>query len=585
MASPGLESEMSDTARLSWLWRSYGRRHLPLLLLAIFLMSIEGSILGAVSLLMEPMFDRVFVEGSTSALIFVGGGFFALFTLRALTSSAQRVLMTVIGLRISASIRLDLLNHTMGLDGDFHSTHPPGYMIERVNGDTGVVVANGKSIVTGVGRDIISLIVLFGVAISVDPVWTAVALIGIPLLFAPAIAIQKFIRDRSTRAREAAARMALRLDEVFHGINTVKLSRLERYQSDRYQGATDTFNRSETESELGRAMIPGLIDVLTGIGILGVLAYGGGEIVSGEKTVGQFMSFFTAIALAFEPVRRLGNLSGASKTLAASLERIQTIFSTRPTLTIPANPKPAQAGEIRFEDVHVAYGETHALDGLSLRAAEGKVTALVGASGAGKSTVFNALTRLSPLASGRVSVNGTDITEVLPSDLRGLISVVSQDALLFDDTLRENITFGLPIEDDQLEQALEAAHVADFLPKLPAGLESPAGPRGSNLSGGQRQRVSIARALLKDAPILLLDEATSALDAESELKVQEALSRLSTGRTTLVIAHRLSTIRDADRIVVMDRGRAVEEGTHEELLALGGAYARLHALQFREEGA
>ncbi|MEL6913488.1 MAG: ABC transporter ATP-binding protein [Pseudomonadota bacterium] len=583
MASPGPETELRDLARLRWLWRGYGRRYLGLLLLALLLMAVEGSVLGGVSLLMEPMFDRVFVEGSTAALWIVGGGLFALFTLRAFTASAQRVLMTYIGQRVAANMRQDILGHAMTLDGGFHATHPPGYMIERVQGDTGVVVSNARAIVTGLGRDVIGLVVLFSVAISVDPVWTAVALIGIPLLFAPAIAIQSFIRKRSTAAREAAARMALRLDEVFHGISTVKLSRLERYQADRYRSANDSFIRSETESELGRAMIPGLIDVFTGLGILGVLAYGGGEIVSGEKTVGQFMSFFTAIALAFEPVRRLGNLSGVSKTLAASLERIQAILDTRPALLVPAQPKPIAAGDIRFEDVHVRFGETRALEGLSFTARAGEVTALVGASGAGKSTVFHTLTRLAPLTGGCVTMQGTDITETEPGALRGLISIVSQDALLFDDTLRENITFGAEISDETLRETLEAAHVADFLPALPAGLESPAGPRGSNLSGGQRQRISIARALLKDAPVLLLDEATSALDAESEHKVQEALARLSSGRTTLVIAHRLSTIRDADRIVVMDRGRAVEEGTHGELLAREGVYARLHALQFREE--
>ncbi|MEO0665716.1 MAG: ABC transporter ATP-binding protein, partial [Pseudomonadota bacterium] len=496
MANPGPDKAAhkgrSDSARMVWLWRTYARRHLPLIVFAALLMAIEGSILGGVSLLMEPMFDRVFVEGSQSALMLVGGGFLGLFALRAVTSTSQRVLMTWIAQRISAHIRQDLMRHAMTLDGDFHATHPPGYMIERVHGDTAMVVKTARTILMGLARDVVALIVLFSVAASIDPIWTAITLIGIPLLFAPAIAIQSYIRRKSTQAREVAARMALRLDEVFHGINTVKLSRLESYQQDRYRAANVASVRTETKSELGRALIPGLIDILTGLGIVGVLIYGGNEIVSGEKSVGEFMAFFTAIALAFEPVRKLGNLSGASKTLAASLERIQDIFETRPRLTRPAQPKAPAPGDIVFDNVSVAFGETRALNGLSFTAHAGETTAFVGASGAGKSTVFHTLTRLAGISGGHVTLAGTDITEADPGDLRGLVSVVSQDALLFDDTLRENITFGQDITDERLEAALRDAHVADFLPGLPQGLDSPAGPRGSNLSGGQRQRISIA---------------------------------------------------------------------------------------------
>ena len=580
MAKPGPKPDRTDSARIAWFWRHYGRQNLGVILIILFFMMIEGSVLGAVSYLMQPMFDQVFVEGSRSAMMFVGFGMLGFFTLRAITATCQRVIMKNLTERVGARLRNDILAHTLTLDGSFHATHPPGYMIERVQGDAMSAVGSAAGIATGLGRDLISLVILFGVAISVDPVWTAVALVGVPLLFAPALSIQRYIREKSARAREVAARMSLRLDEIFHGIATVKLNRLESYQRARYDVENRARIETETKSELGRALMPGLIDVLTGVGIFGVLIYGGSEIIAGEKTVGQFMSFFTAIALAFAPVRRLGNLSGVSKTLAASLERIQTILETRPTLTIPASPEPVAPGDIVFDDVHVAFGETRALNGLSFTAKAGQTTALVGASGAGKSTVFHTLTRLVPIAGGTVSVAGTDIAKAELATLRSLFSVVPQDSLLFDETLRENVTFGADIPEATFEQALTDAFVADFLPGLPAGAESPVGPRGTNLSGGQRQRVAIARALLRNAPVLLLDEATSALDAESEVKIQEALDRLSAGRTTLVIAHRLSTIRSADKIVVMDRGQAVESGTHESLIARGGTYARLHALQF-----
>jgi ABC-type multidrug transport system fused ATPase/permease subunit len=382
--------------------------------------------------------------------------------------------------------------------------------------------------------------------------------------------------------------MATRLDEVFHGINAVKLNGLEAYQSARYDALSDSRVRAEVRAASGQAAVPALIDIMTGVGFLGVVIFGGAEIIAGEKTVGQFMSFFTAMSLAFEPLRRLGLMSGQWQMAAASIERLQGILHEVPALTSPAHPQPAPmaAPTITLADVTLGYGDLPVLKGTSFTAKAGQTTALVGASGAGKSTVFNVLTRLIDPAGGHVTIDGTDTTSLALADLRGLISVVSQDSALFDETLRENILLGrTDISDAALHAALDAAHVTDFLGQLPNGLDSPAGPRGSNLSGGQRQRVAIARALLRDTPILLLDEATSALDTKSEAIVQSALEKLSAGRTTLVIAHRLSTVRNADQIVVMDQGRVVDHGTHDTLLENGGIYADLHALQFSQQKA
>jgi ABC-type multidrug transport system fused ATPase/permease subunit len=267
---------------------------------------------------------------------------------------------------------------------------------------------------------------------------------------------------------------------------------------------------------------------------------------------------------------------------------LRQLFDTAPTLTRPAAPHPiAQArGDIVFDGVTLSYGDHPVLRGSTFTARAGCTTALVGASGAGKSTIFNVLTRLAEADGGQVSIGGVDILALDPDALRAQFSMVTQDATLFDETVRDNILLGrADVDEAALARALDAAQVSGFLPRLPHGLDSAAGPRGSALSGGQRQRVAIARALLRDTPILLLDEATSALDAESEAAVQRALDALSTGRTTLVIAHRLATVRKADHIVVMDAGRVVEQGTHDDLLARRGAYARLHALQFDTGGA
>ena len=424
-----------------------------------------------------------------------------------------------------------------------------------------------------------------GVAISVDPVWAALAVLGGPLLILPAAAAQRYVRRKASQARDLGANLATRLDEVFHGIVQIKLNALEDYQSRRYRDLTQNFVRTEVKTAFGSAAIPGMLDIMSGLGFMAVILYGGAEIISGEKTIGQFMTFFTAMGFAFDPLRRLGNISGLWQVAAAAIERLKELMEAPIALTSPAAPVACPEGvpEIVLEDVHLSYGDTNVLRGVTLRAEPGQTTALVGASGAGKSTIFNVLTRLIDPVSGRVEVGGAPTTELALEDLRSLYSVVTQEALLFDETLRENILLGrTDVSDARLQEVLEAAHVADFLPNLPEGLETPVGPRGSALSGGQRQRVVIARALLRDTPILLLDEATSALDAQSEQVVQAALDRLSTGRTTLVIAHRLSTIREADKIIVMDRGQVVDEGNHDALLERGGLYADLYRLQFQD---
>lgn len=561
------------------------RRHLPLLLVAVFFMLIEGSTLGALSYMLQPMFDLVFVEGRESALWFVGVGIFALFAVRAVAGLIQRALMAKISFRASTDLQLDLMQHTLRLDHSFHSSTSPGTLIERVQGDVVSIQQLWNVIITGAGRDIIALLSLMGVAIWIDWRWTAIAIVGAPLLLLPSIAVQRYIRRKTFFIRDLAASRTTQLDEIFHGITPIKLNKLEDYQSKRFAQLSEVLVDANVKANAGQAAVPGLVDIAVGLGFFCVLIFGGPEIIAGEKTIGEFMSFFTAMALAFQPLRRLGSVAGYWQVMQASLSRIFGLMDVQPKITdATAKPdaKTPQSTEISFENVRLAYGDLPVLNGLDFDLPSGSTTALVGPSGAGKSTVFNVLTRLFDPQSGTAKIGGVPVRDLKLADLRGLFSVVSQDALLFDETLRENIVAGRQdVADDQLQAALDASHVSDFLSELPQGLETPVGVRGSNLSGGQRQRVAIARAILRDTPILLLDEATSALDAESEKVVQKALDKLSKGRTTLVIAHRLSTVRNADQILVLDKGKLAERGTHDELLAKGGIYAHLHDLQFQ----
>lgn len=569
-----------------WLWSGYLWPYIWLVILALLLMAIEGGMLGALSYLIKPMFDRVMVAKNADAIFWVALSVFGVFFARATASFGHRVIMAYVGRRTSAALQADMVGHMLTLDGRFFQDNPPGTLIERTRGDTEAAASVWGTILAAFGRDLVSLVSLLAVAVSIDWRWTLVAVAAAPLLAIPISMLQNLVRRTSRHARQASARVSTRLDEIFHGSTTIKLSGTEAREAGRFHKEIDHFVRAQIKSEAGRAGIPALTDIVAGFGFFGVLLYGGHQIIDGSKTIGEFMSFFTAMALVFEPLRRLGNVSGTWQTARASLERVYAIFQEKPSILSPAKPKspPVEAdhADIRFENVQFAYADTPVLRGTTFTAEAGKTTALVGASGAGKSTLFHLMTRLADPKQGHVAIGGVKTTEMELASLRGLFSVVSQEALLFDESLKDNIVMGAETDEARLSAALKAAHVDDFLSKLDNGLDTPVGPRGSGLSGGQRQRVAIARAVLRDRPILLLDEATSALDAQSEKVVQTALEELSKGRTTLVIAHRLSTIKGADKIVVMDKGRVVDEGPHEDLLERGGLYADLYRLQYSD---
>ena len=566
-------------------WREYLRPRTGMIVLALALMMIEGATLGALSKMIEPLFDEVFANGQSGALMTVGLAILGLFVVRGLATIASRTVITAVTQRVAAAMQSDLLRHILTLDGRFFQENSPGALIERVQGDTLAVQSIWSALVTGLGRDLLGLVFLFAVALSIDPIWTLAALLGAPLLILPSAIAQRYIRKKSVHLRDQAGLRATRLDEIFHGIQAVKLNQMEAYQTSRFDRVLGVIRKAEVKIMAGRALMPGMMDFVTGFGFFAVLLMAGGQITSGERTTGEFMSFFTAMSLTFQPMRRLGDLSGAWQVAAASLARVYALFDTQADVQRPAVsaalPGPG-APELRFDAVEFAHGDQPILRGLSFTARAGATTAIVGPSGAGKSTVFQLLTGLLQPAAGEITIDGIRTRDMALSDQRRMFASVTQDASLFDETLRENIDLGRGLPEDSLTRALTDAHVAEFLPLLPQGIDSPVGPRGSALSGGQRQRVAIARALAQGAPVLLLDEATSALDAQSEQSVAAALANAAKGRTTLVIAHRLATVREADHILVMDQGRIVEEGTHADLLAKAGAYARLYNLQFKE---
>ncbi len=585
--NPSLRAAQSRNDRViaRWLWDSFVRQRVKFILLALALMVVEALTLGVISSLVRPMFDDVLIASERSGIVFIALAMAAMLIGRGLAQFTHTSLMAWQGERATADLQAMLHGHLISLDQGFFKHHPPGVLIERVRGDSAALRQVFTSLITGVGRDGASVIVLFGVALWTDWQWTLVALIGLPLLGLPLLALQRLIRRRSSEARLAAADSSNRLDEGFHGIATLQLTGSEAREVRRFAKVVDNFARKTTRAKMGKAAVPAVMDVGAAIGFGLVLIVGGMQIIEGSRTVGQFMSFFAALGFMFDPLRKLVSLTAQWQHILASLERTHGLLQIRAHVENPPPPHlapPARdKASVELRNVQFAYDSEPVLQDLSFFAPAGKTTAIVGPSGAGKTTVFGLLTRLVDVTGGAVMIGGQDVRRMDLATLRGLFAVVSQDTALFDETIRDNILLGAPdASDAQLAAALRDAHVDQFLPNLPDGVDTLAGPRGSSLSGGQRQRVAIARALLRNAPILLLDEATSALDSRSETLVQDALDRLSEGRTTLVIAHRLSTVRNADQIVVMDRGRVVEQGDHASLLAKGGVYAQLHALQF-----
>jgi len=560
------------------MWSGYIKNHIGKLIVAIGFMLLESGSIFVLVKQLQPMVDKIFVQADSTAVLPVTLAFLGVFLVKGFGSFAHRALTVKTGMSIVGELQQDLTNHLLRLDIAFFNRHAPGELIERVRGDTQALQSFASGTLLTFGRDTATLVAMIIAAMQEDIAWTLIIFVGLPVLLFPMAWLQKAIRRLTRRARESSASLSTRLDEIFHGIKAIKLNNLLTHEEDRFKQDVGAFVKNNLKSEYGRAAMPSIIDIVAGLGFVAVIFYGGQEILAGEKTAGSFITFFFAIALVLDPLRRLTNVTSGLQMALANLERIFFVFDQQPTerpnsVRKLANPN----GDIRFEQVNFSYGNNVVLNNLSFVAPGGKTTAFVGPSGAGKSTLFNVLTQLELQSSGDIFIGEDNLADIDLLDLRQDVAVVSQESALFDESIRDNIWLGdLTADEARIDSVADTALVSQFAKDLPDGLDSLAGPRGTNLSGGQRQRVIIARALLRNAPILLLDEATSALDNNTEQKIQALLDEFTKDKTTLVIAHRLTTVMNADVIHVMKNGAIVESGTHSELLALNGHYAELH---------
>ncbi len=575
---------------LGRLIRDSVRLYLPWLLLALLCMAVMAGATAASAWLMEPVVNEVFIQRNKSMLWLIGGAVLATFLIKGVANYAQASIMSFVGLRIVADSQRRLFAHLSRLDLAFFQRWQTGRLISRFTNDINMMrmaVSNG---LTGIGKDFLSLIGLVAVMFVQDWELAALSFLVFPAAVVPIVRLGQRMRRVTANTQEEMGQFTTLLNQTFQGIRMVKAYRMEDYERDRMASVVERIFHLSFRSARIRALSSPIMETLGGLAVAVVVVYGGHRVIQAETDAGSFFSFITALLLAYEPLKRLANLNASLQEGLAGAQRLFALLDTVPAICEAADARDLKvsAGGLKLEGVTFAYagGSSAAVSGLSIEVPPGKTTALVGPSGAGKSTVLNLIPRFHEVDAGRVMIDGTDVRQATFASLYDAIALVSQEITLFDDSVHANIAYGRPgASRADVEAAARAAAAHDFIVELPAGYETVVGEHGLKLSGGQRQRLAIARAMLKNAPILLLDEATSALDTDSERQVQAALTRLMQGRTTLVIAHRLSTIANADLIHVLDGGRLIESGSHAELMARRGAYARLYALQFAAEPA
>lgn len=536
--------------------------------------------------MMQPVLDDVFLERNARMLVLVPLAVLVVTLVKGAASYGEAIAMAHIGQRITADLQKRIYTRLMRADLGFFVERGSGALISRMTYDVGVLRGGLASTLTTMVRDLITIVFLVALMFWQDWRLALVAFVVFPVALFPILRIGRRIRKISGQGQAQMGRLVGRLSETFQGIRQVKAYCREEDESRRTGSLIEEQFRILMHAARVRAAASPIMETLGGVAVAGVIFYGGSRVLAGATTPGTFFSFMTALLLAYQPIKGLAKLNTIFQEALAAANRIYGLIDREPEIRDAAHARPleVEAGEIRFERVSFRYpaGQV-ALHGIDLVVPSGLTVALVGPSGAGKSTVLNLILRFWDVDSGRITIDGRDLRDVTLDSLRGQVALVSQDINLFDDSVRANIAYGRPdADDDAIAAAAEAAAAHEFIQAMPMGYDTQIGSSGMRLSGGQRQRLSIARAMLKDAPILLLDEATSSLDTESERRVQTALGRLMQGRTTLVVAHRLSTIVDADMIVVLADGRVQETGSHADLLARGGAYARLHALQFED---
>jgi subfamily B ATP-binding cassette protein MsbA len=562
------------------------RPHRKTLAVVLLLVALVSGATGLYPVLIKAAFDA-FDMKDAHAIMLAPLFVIAVTSVKGFSLLALTVLTNKVVTRIEADMQTALYGHMIEADLSQIGRESPAALTQRFTTDFSFIREALTRLSTVFLRETTTLMALIAAMLWIDPVLTIVAAVIAPFFAYPVNKIGRRLRQVASSTQEQTGVMASLITESLAGTRIAKTYGLERYLKAKAAKTFDDVRALKMKAANARGRMDPVLETGGGLAVAIVLILIGQRILSGASTVGDFTGFVSALVMAAHPVRALGNLNAIVQEAAAALQRTFDVMDQAPRIQDKPGAEPLRltGGEIRFADMSFSYdGEAAALDHVDLVAEAGQTTALVGRSGSGKSTLLSLVPRLYDTTRGSVLIDGQDVRDVSLASLRQAVAVVSQDVILFDDTIRANIAFGRSgASDEEIVNAAKAAAAHDFIMRMPEGYDTVVGPGGGRMSGGERQRISLARAFLKDAPILLLDEATSALDSESERLVQDAIRKLMKGRTTLVIAHRLSTVRNAEKIVVMEKGRVAETGSHEALIAKAGAYARLHRLQLSDD--
>ena len=545
-----------------------------------YMLVIFGGILivlstAATAHIMKPLMDDMFIAKKEEMLYIIPLGLIVIYTIKSIGKYIQLIFMEYIGQSIVTRFREILLAKIISLDMTYLYTNRSGELISRITNDIGRIQFFVSNMLPDLFRDLLTVISLIGYIIYLNPMLSFYTLIVVPLVVYPLILIAKKLKKYSHRSQNKNADVVSCLTEVFNNSEIIKANATEKYEIERFSIQNWQFFKITMKSVYAGALVSPIMDIIAASGLAAVIYVGGREVFDGKMSVGEFTAFLTAVGLVFEPVRKIGMVYSKIQDALAASERVFEVLDTESRIVDGTIVLENDIKSIEFKNVNLRYEDSYALRNINITINKGENIALVGDSGGGKSTFINMLLRFYDPDDGKIFINTQDIKEFTQDSLKYHISLVSQRIYIFQDSLASNVAYGQEIDEVKVKEALELADATKFVDELEEGIYTKMEEFGANLSGGQRQRIAIARAIYKHSSLLLFDEATSALDNESEKRIQKALDKYAQDKITITIAHRLSTIEDADKILVMQKGKIVEFGTHNELLENSNIYKRL----------